>query len=129
MTKYLNKDILVEFHKNQIEQYGGSQGIRDEGLLESALAQPEASFGGQDLQQSLFEKAAAYGFHLCMNHPFYDGNKRIALIAMYTFLHVNGYRITADKKSIFAVMVDLASGSIPKDELADFLKNNSEKRS
>jgi len=72
--------------------------------------------------------AAAYGFHLCQNHPFYDGNKRTALIAMYTFLYVNGYQIVADKKSLFAVMMDLADGKVSKDALRDFLKKNAKMR-
>lgn len=72
--------------------------------------------------------AAAYGFHICQNHPFYDGNKRTALIAMYTFLFVNGYRLEADKKSLFAIVVDLASGKVEKKELATYLKKHSTKR-
>ena len=70
--------------------------------------------------------AAAYGFHICQNHPFFDGNKRTALIAMYTFLFVNGYRIIADKKSLFAIIMDLANGKVSTDELTNKLRNNSE---
>jgi death on curing protein len=69
-----------------------------------------------------------YGFHLCQNHPFYDGNKRTALIAMYTFLYVNGYQLIVDNKSLFAIMMDLAQGKVSKDELRDYLKKNPERR-
>lgn len=128
MIKFLNKEIILTFHQDQLERYKGKSGIRDEKLLESALAQPQASFGGEYVHKNLFHMAAAYGFHLCQNHPFYDGNKRTALIAMYTFLFVNGYQIKADKKSLFAIMMDLARGKVNKDELAEYLKKHSKKR-
>ncbi len=128
MIKFLNKEIVLTFHEDQLEQYGGKQGIREEELLESALAQPQASFGGEYVHPDLFSMAAAYGFHLCQNHPFFDGNKRTALIAMYTFLYVNGYQIKTDKKKLFAIMMDLASGKVSKSELTDFLKENTVKR-
>ncbi len=128
MIKFLRKATILTFHQDQLERYGGKEGIRDEKLLESAMAQPEASFEGEYVHQDLFHMAAAYGFHICQNHPFYDGNKRTALIAMYTFLYVNGYQIVADKKSLFAVMMDLANGKVSKDELRDYLKKNSKRR-
>lgn len=128
MIKFLDKQTIVAFHQDQIETYGGSSGIRDEGLLDSAIAQPHASFDGEYIHENIFEMAAAYGFHICQNHPFYDGNKRTALIAMYTFLFVNGYRLEADKKSLFAIVVDLASGKVEKKELATYLKKHSTKR-
>src|SRR5690554_3671154 len=128
MIKFLKKTTILMFHHDQLERYGGKAGIRDEKLLESALAQPEASFGGEYIHKDLFQMAAAYGFHLCQNHPFYDGNKRTALIAMYTFLYVNGYQIVADKKSLFAVMMDLANGKVLKDALREYLKENSKRR-
>ena len=124
MIKFLDKETLLAFHEDQVETYGGKKGIRDEGLLESALAQPEASFGGEYVHKTIYEMAAAYGFHICQNHPFYDGNKRTALIAMYTFLFVNGYRLQADKKSLYAIVMDLASGNVGKEELADYLEEH-----
>jgi death-on-curing protein len=128
MIKFLNKETIVAFHKDQIETYGGSQGIRDRGLLESALAQPQARFGGEYLHNGLFHMAAAYGFHICKNHPFFDGNKRTALVAMYTFLYMNGYQLKADKKSLYAAVMDLAKGKIEKEELARYLEKHSEER-
>lgn len=128
MIKFLDKKTILAFHKDQIETYGGKQGLRDEGLLESALAQPQASFGGNYVHDSIFKMAAANGFHIAKNHPFFDGNKRTALVAMYTFLYVNGYQLEANKKSLYAVMIDLANGKIKKDELADFLEGNTKER-
>lgn len=128
MIKFLTKEVLLTFHQDQIEAFGGSPRVRDEGLLESALAQPQASFGGEYVHDSIFKMAAAYGFHICKNHPFYDGNKRTALVAMYTFLYVNGYRLIANKKSLYAVMIDLASGKLGKDDLSGFLEEHTEER-
>lgn len=125
MIRFLDKGTLLIFHEDQLRQYGGKSGIRDMGLLESALAQPEASFGGDYVHQDVFHMAAAYGYHICQNHPFFDGNKRTALIAMYMFLYVNGHRIVADKKSLFAVMMGVAQGQIDKDSFADFLRKES----
>ncbi len=129
MIKFLEKEIVLAFHQDQIKLYGGIQGVRDIELLKSALAQPKVSFEGEYIHKSLFHKAAAYGFHLCLNHLFYDGNKRIALIAMYIFLYMNGHQIIADKKSLFAIIVDLANGKVNKDELATYLIKHSKKRS
>jgi death on curing protein len=128
MIKFLRKDTILAFHQDQLGRYGGKAGIRDENLLESSLALPEASFGGEYVHEDLFHMAAAYGYHLCLNHPFYDGNKRTALIAMYIFLYVNGYQLVADKKSLFAIMMDLAQGKVSKDELRDYLQKKSKKR-
>lgn len=128
MIKFLKKDTVLTFHKDQLDRYGGKAGIRDEKLLESALAQAEASFGGAYVHKDIFHMAAAYGFHLCQNHPFYDGNKRTALIAIYTFLYVNGYQVIADKKSLFAIMMDLAKGKVSKDELREYLVTYSKRR-
>lgn len=128
MIKFLNKETILAFHRDQVKTYGGKQGIRDEGLLESALAQPQASFGGEYVHNSIFEIAAAYGFHICKNHPFFDGNKRTALVAIYTFLYASGYRLQADKKSLYAVMIDLANGKLEKEELAEFLEESTKER-
>jgi death-on-curing protein len=124
MIKFLDKKAVMAFHHDLVKTYGGTHGIRDEGLLESALAQPQVSFGGEYMHEDIFEMASAYGFHICKNHPFFDGNKRTALVAMYTFLYVNGYRLQADKKALYAVMVDIASGKMGKAALANFLEEN-----
>ncbi|MDR8393665.1 type II toxin-antitoxin system death-on-curing family toxin [Aliifodinibius sp. S!AR15-10] len=128
MIKFLDKKTILAFHQDQVKIYGGKQGVRDEALLESALAQPQASFEGEYVHSSIFEMAAAYGFHICKNHPFFDGNKRTALVAVYTFLYVNGYRLQADKKNLYAVIIDLAGGNFEKEELAEFLEENTKER-
>jgi death on curing protein len=129
MIKFLKKAAILTFHRDHLKRYGGKEGIRDENLLESALSQPTTGgYEGEYVHKDLFHMAAAYGFHLCQNHPFYDGKKRAALVAMYTFLYVNGYQIVADKKSLYAIMMDLAQGEVTIDELRDYLKKNSKKR-
>lgn len=121
---FIPKQIIIYFHEQLIDLYGGTLGIRDEGLLDSALEQPKAMFGGSYLHNSLAKMAAAYGFHICNNHPFIDGNKRIALVAMDTFLQKNGYEISASEKDVYEVMIKLASGDITKIELTDWLEAN-----
>lgn len=128
MINFLKLEMILSFHEDQINQYGGNPGIRAQGLLESALAQPEASFGGGYVHKNTFEMAAAYGFHICKNHPFLDGNKRTALVAMYTFLYVNGWQLKADKKVLYATVIELASGNLTKEELSNFLKQNCAER-
>lgn len=94
--RYLTLAEAIELHRRIIEQSGGADGIRDLGLAESAIAQPQASFGGRELYPTLAEKAAALCFSLVMNHPFVDGNKRIGHAAMETFLVMNGFELNAD---------------------------------
>jgi death-on-curing protein len=122
--KYIPKQVVLAFHKQLIVDYGGLDGLRDEGLLESALAQPESTIFGSELHQNIFEMAAAYGYHLCQNHPFVDGNKRIAFVVMDTFLRVNGWEVVAEERPIYALMLALASGQIDKHQLAQWLREN-----
>jgi death on curing protein len=128
MIRFLQLEVVLAFHEEQINEYGGKAGIRDINLLKSALAQPEASFGGEYVYSDIFEMAAAYGFHICKYHPFFDGNKRTAFLAMYTFLYVNGWELKSDKKLAYAVVIDLAAGKMTEEELTGFLRNNSKKR-
>ncbi|WP_293253487.1 MULTISPECIES: type II toxin-antitoxin system death-on-curing family toxin [unclassified Microcoleus] len=90
--RFISLDEVLELHEDQISSFGGTSGVRDEGLLESALAQPQATFGGQLLHPTISEQAAAYLYHLAMNHPFIDGNKRTAFAVADTFLRLNGSR-------------------------------------
>ncbi len=121
---FIPKQIVIYFHEQLIDLYGGTLGIRDEGLLESALEQPKAMFDEAYLHDSLAKMTAAYGFHLCKNHPFIDGNKRIALVIMDTFLQKNGNEILAAEKDVYEVMMKLASGDITKAELTGWLEMN-----
>lgn len=91
--RYLSLAEVAELHRLLIEAFGGSHGIRDLGALESALAQPRMSFGGEDLYPTVVEKVAALGFTLVQNHPFLDGNKRVGHAAMETFLVLNGFEL------------------------------------
>lgn len=120
---FLTLAEIIEIHVDQIGRYGGRQGIRDLGLLESALAQPEASFAGEWLHGDIFEMAAAYAFHLCANHPFFDGNKRTALAAALVFLEINGVSIIDPRQRLLAATLKMASGRLSKKTLADLLKS------
>lgn len=123
---FISKRIVLYFHEQLIQIYGGTPGIRDENLLDSALAQPRLSHEGSYLHDSLFEMAAAYGYHICKNHPFVDGNKRTSLVVMDTFLQKNGYEITASEKEAYKIIMALASGEISKKELCEWLEENSD---
>ena len=119
--RYLTLAEVVELHQRILVTSGGASGIRDLGLLESALAQPKATFGGADLHPTLIDKAAALGFSLVANHPFLDGNKRIGHAAMETFLILNGYEIEASVDDQERVMLDVAAGTIDRARLAEWL--------
>ena len=106
----------------QLERYGGQDGVRDFGLLESALAQPEASFAGEWLHEGLSGMAAAYAYHLCQNHPFIDGNKRTALACALVFLELNGLGIRDPNGRLKDAMVGIASGTMQKTECAQLLR-------
>jgi death on curing protein len=116
-------DILM-IHKRQIERYGGDSGIRNKHLLESAIAQPFASFGGEYLHKDIYEMAAAYLFHLCGNHPFVDGNKRTAGAAAVVFLKANGIELNLEQEKFFRLVMDVASGKIDKREVAECFRVN-----
>ncbi len=121
---FIPKHIVIYFHEQLINLYGGILGIRDEGLLDSALEQPKAMFDEAHLHDSLAKMAAAYCFHLCKNHPFIDGNKRIALVVTDTFLQKNGYEISASERDVYEVMMKLSSGDITKAKLTGWLEIN-----
>jgi death-on-curing protein len=97
-TRFIPNKIVSTIHSDLLQRYGGRPGLRDPGLLDSALAQPKMTVGGKFAHKSLFDKAAAYGFHVCKNHPFVDGNKRVAFVLMDIFLQKNGWEITANEE-------------------------------
>jgi len=115
---FLTLAEVVAIHSDQISRYGGQAGIRDMALLESATAQPSAGFGGRYLHRDLHEMAAAYAFHLCQNHPFFDGNKRVAITSALVFLRMNDIRISDPRSSLIEVMLDVAQSKVSKAELA-----------
>lgn len=122
MLRFLRLEIILAIHDDQIRLYGGAYGLRDAAGLDAAFHMPQAQFSGQFLHSTIFQMAAAYGFHLCQNHPFLDGNKRTAGMAMFTFLKLNGLEPIATESDYYAVMMAVASGNMTKEELADWLQ-------
>lgn len=125
---FLTLDDVLALHADQIARYGGSPLVRDLGLLESALAMPAATFGGDVLHASLEEQAAAYLFHLVKNHPFVDGNKRTGLVAMLAFLGLNGRRLAAPDDGLTDLVLGVAEGRVTKAEVAVFVRRHSTRR-
>jgi death on curing protein len=122
---FLSLAEVLEIHRDQIERYGGRAGLRDLGLLQSALAMPAAGFGGRYLHSDLLEMAAAYLFHIVQNHPFIDGNKRTGTVAAIVFLALNGIELQADETQLEQLVIDVAKGKAGKSGVADFLRKNS----
>ncbi len=125
---YLSIPELCELHELVIEKSGGSTGIRDLGVLESALAQPRMTFGGTELYPTIQEKAAVLCFSVVINHPFIDGNKRTGHAAMETFLDLNGWELNADINDAEQTMLALAAGKLSRDEFVQWIKNASKPR-
>ncbi|MGF1519789.1 MAG: type II toxin-antitoxin system death-on-curing family toxin [Nodosilinea sp.] len=121
--KFLDAATILMLHSRQIERFGGTAGVRDRGLMESALAQPQATFGGELLHPTLPEQAAAYLYHLAKNHPFVDGNKRTAFAVMVTFLRLNGARLNLSNDQAYDLVMGVAQGQIDKPALANILAN------
>ena len=124
-TLFLTLDEVIEIHREMIERFGVSPGIRDMGLLQSAVAMPQASFVGQFLHDDLFEMAAAYLFHIVQNHPFVDGNKRVGAMAAYTFLRLNGVTLTSPDINLETIILGVAQGKLGKAAVAEFLRTHS----
>lgn len=118
---FLQIDDVVKIHVDQIERYGGIAGIRDLGLLESAIAAAESSFSGTYLHGSIPEMAAAYLFHLAQNHPFLDGNKRAAAASMFLFLYLNDLQLECTEDELVDLTMAVASGRCTKAEAAVFV--------
>ena len=119
---FLTLAEVIEIHADQIQRYGGQQGVRDFSLLESALAQPEASFAGEWLHRDIYDMAAAYAYHVCQNHPFVDGNKRTSLACALVFLELNGVSLSDPHGSLRDTMVSVASSQMSKAELAQLFR-------
>lgn len=122
---FFTLEEVLDIHEQQIVLYGGEFGLRDRGLLESALAMPQSMFSGKYLHGDLFEMAAAYLFHLVQNHPFLDGNKRTGTVLAYVFLRLNGLHLTATPDELELIVLDVACGRCDKKHLADFFRKNS----
>jgi death-on-curing protein len=117
---FLTVEDVLEVHRRVIEEFGGDMGLRDRGLLESAIAMPRSTFGGQELHADLAEKAAAYFFHLCTNHPFVDGNKRVAVAAAELFLLINRHELVVEDEPLEDLTMGTADGSVSKAQVVEF---------
>lgn len=120
-TVPLTKGQVLAIHSAAIARFGGLDGVRDEGLLESALAQPFQGFGGQDAYPAVAQKAARYAYGIASNHPFADGNKRTATAVMGAFLRMNGHRFKPRHDELLETMVGVADGSVSFDQLAEWV--------
>lgn len=123
--QFLILSEVLTLHQMQLDRFGGSHGIRELGLLESAMGNVGATFGGEYLHQSVYEMAAAYLYGICRNHPFVDGNKRTAAAAAITFLDLNGIEIEASEDKLYDLVIGVAEGRVTKDAVASFLEGHS----
>ncbi|MBS0621121.1 MAG: type II toxin-antitoxin system death-on-curing family toxin [Verrucomicrobia bacterium] len=127
MIKYLTVDQVIYVHDHLLSQHGGLAGIRDLGLLISALEMPKSAFHGEEIHPTLFDKAAAYLFHIARNHPFNDGNKRTAAFAACLFLRINNFSLKIDQTEYELIVIATAEGLLSKPQIRTFLANASKK--
>ena len=125
MTAYLSLDQVLALHKAQIDEYGGAHGLREKGGLESALARPQMTFGGEDLYPDVADKAASLWHSLVMNHPFIDGNKRIGAMAAEFFLGLNGVDLHSTDDELVTVTLATARGEMSAEALAIWIRQRS----
>lgn len=125
---YPELEDVLELHNRLIAHSGGAAGVRDAGLLDSALAQPQMAFGGVELYPTIVDKAAAIGYSLVLNHPFFDGNKRIGHAVMETFLVANGHEISASTDEQEAVVLSVAAGQTSRESFVEWLRQNTAPR-
>ncbi|MFZ4404673.1 MAG: type II toxin-antitoxin system death-on-curing family toxin [Pseudobdellovibrionaceae bacterium] len=123
--RFLSLDDVLALHEMQLESYGGATGIRDRGLLESAVMMPQASFGGEFVHKDVYEMAAAYAFHIAENQPFVDGNKRTALASALVFLDWHEIEINDPKEELYHAMIGLAQKTLDKAGIAALFKKQS----
>ena len=121
----LLEDVLL-LHEFSIKDFGGASGIRDIGLLESAIARPFQTFGGEDLYPFPFDKAAAIGESLIENHPFVDGNKRTGILAIVALLKEHDMEVNADSDDLYQFTISISTGEIKFEQIVEWLKNNSQ---
>jgi len=122
-TRFLTLVEVLSILQDQITRYGGEFGVRDLALLSSAIAVPEATFGGKTLHSDVFEMAAAYAFHICQNHPFVDGNKRVALASALVFLDLNGVSLADPEGRLYSLMMEVAQGKAGKSTVAETFRD------
>ncbi|TGL33920.1 type II toxin-antitoxin system death-on-curing family toxin [Leptospira koniambonensis] len=125
--RWLNRKIVEAIHLDQVKQHGGSQGIRDHGLLEFALDRPKNKWS-YDSSVSIFDLAASLCIGIAKNHPFIDGNKRVAFITNYVFLGLNGFSIDVREEEVVSIILRVAEGSVNESNLLIWLKDSSNPR-
>lgn len=123
---WITREAAIAFHERQLSEHGGGTGVRDMGLLESALAKPQNLFAYSDGTVDLAAMAASYAYGIATNHPFIDGNKRTALAVSFVFVEVNGASMTASEPDAYTVFLALAAGEVSEDELAAWFRKNIE---
>jgi len=128
MTKFFTIEQVIEIHDAFLEDHGGLPGIRDKGLLISAVEMPRASMFGEYLHKTIYDKAAAYLYHIVQNHPFNDGNKRTGALATILFLEENGIEIAFSDKDYEEFVIKIAQGQKNKEDIAHFLKHGKERK-
>ena len=121
---FLSVEFVIQIHERVLDEFGGDTGLRDRGLLESAVAMPQSTFGGTFLHVDLAEKAAAYHFHLCANHAFIDGNKRVAVAAAEVFILANGCELSASDDELEDITISVAKGQASKDDVIAFYRRH-----
>jgi len=122
---FLTLEEVLEIHRDEIERHGGTLGVRDNGLLESAVAAPQSGFDGHYLHSDLYEMAAAYLFHLVQNHPFLDGNKRVGVATALVFLTMNGVETKMANQALVDMVLAVAKGKMNKPAIAEFFRKHS----
>ena len=120
--RYFTIEDVLRLHELSIEQFGGSPGVRDQGLLEAAIAMPQSAFGGEELHSEIESKAAAYLFHISQAHAFVDGNKRTAMVAALTFIRLNGRDYDATDAELIELGMGVAAGAIGKNEAVERIR-------
>ena len=125
--EFLTIDEIIEIHRNQIKLYGGSIGIRDLKLLESAVCMPQSGFENCYLHKDIYEMAAAYLFHIVQNHPFVDGNKRLGLVSALIFLMNNCVVCKYDNEELYKLTLETANGNKNKNEISEFFREKVKK--
>ena len=123
---FLDLDRVMRLHRSLIEQYGGTEGVRDLGLLHSAIAMPQTAYGGQYMHGDMCEMAAAYLYHIVLNHPFLDGNKRTSAAAAIVFLAINDVQIDNDEEGLVELTLSAATGRTGKAEIAEFFRSHAQ---
>jgi death-on-curing protein len=123
-VNFLTLDNILDIHDRLIQTFGGSFGLRDQNLLESALYQPQVKISGQYMHGNLYFMAAVYAYHIIKNHPFIDGNKRTGIFSAITFLEFNDLSIDLGHQQLYQLAIDIAESKLSKKEIAELLKKN-----